>query len=99
MNSETTTIGAGSPSPSTPLLGRTDQILAGLRGQNEIATFEGMGGYWVQADCVFIHAPSPQRAIEIYRRKMSYAQIACSHNHHCDGIRAAKASRPNNRIS
>ena len=74
----------------TPL---TDRALAGLRGQNDIATFDGTSGYWVQADCVFIRAASPEDAIAEYRLKVSAGNIACSHNRNCAGIREIVADR------
>lgn len=67
-------------------MSRNSEILAGLRGQNEPATFEGREGFWVQADCVFIEASCPQYAINRYRDQLSANSIACSHNHFCSSI-------------
>lgn len=52
----------------------------------DIATHDGVSGYWVQAECVFINTESPQDAIDEYRLKLSAGKIACSYNHNCDGI-------------
>lgn len=39
-------------------------ILAGLRGQNEKATYQGHEGYFVQAECIFITAPTPAAGVK-----------------------------------
>lgn len=53
---------------------------------NDPARFLGANGYWVQGDCVFIEADTPQAAIMKYRARMPKAQVGISHNLHCDAI-------------
>ena len=71
-------------------LTRREQILSGIREQNEKAEYRGASGYWVQSDCVFIEADHPQEAIAKYRKRVSDAKIGISHNYFCDGISRAK---------
>jgi hypothetical protein len=78
--------------PQTPeqiassLPSRPQTILAGLRKQNEPAEFKGRKGFWVQGDCIFIEADSPQAAIVEYRK----TNVAISHNHFCGSIMREK---------
>lgn len=65
---------------STPRRGQL--ILAGIGEQNEPAIWEGRKGFWVQGDCLFIEADSPQAAIAAYRKEI----VATSHNHFCGSI-------------
>lgn len=71
-------------------MGRTDDILAGLNGQNEPAEFNGRKGYWIQAECVFIEAENPTWAINNYRDEMGRNKIACHHNYFCDSIQRSR---------
>ena len=66
---------------------RRQRVRDSIISQNEQTEFEGQSGFWVQADCAFIPAITPQSAIEIYRRELSKANIGISHNFHCDALR------------
>lgn len=81
---------ATAPIAASPTLSRPRQILAGMRGQNERATFEGQEGFWVQADCIFVPARNASAAIMEYRRIFEGNHIACSHNHFCGSIMREK---------
>ena len=72
-------------------VGRTEQVVRGLRGQNEPAVFEGQKGFWVQGDAVFIRVATPEEAIQRYRDRLGRGTIMISHNHFCGSIQEAKS--------
>lgn len=74
-------------------LRRTAEILAGLKAQNEPASFQGQTGFWCQGDCVFLEAKSPMEAINKYRERLAHASIGINHNLGCHAIRLAKLNQ------
>lgn len=77
---------------------RQQDILSGLKDQNEPAEYDGQRGFWVQGDCAFLSTNRPEDAIEQNRRRMSGAEIGISHNHFCGSIGALRMDREHARL-
>lgn len=72
---------------------KTEEILNGLSEGNEPSEYDGVKGYWCQADCIFIPADDPALAVQKYRESFSSGgpfNIGVSHNDGCDGIARVK---------
>lgn len=68
---------------------KTQEILDGLREGNEPSEYDGVKGYWCQADCIFIPADDPALAVQKYRESFSSGgpfNIGVGHNDGCGSI-------------
>ena len=75
-------------------IGKSDRIALGLpEATNTPAEYNGNHGYWVQSDCVFVVATSPEDAIASYRQGVADAAIGISHNFGCAAIQRIREHR------
>jgi hypothetical protein len=58
-----------------------------IKSHNEPAELNGVKGYYIQGECVFIPSENMQDCFIKYREEIGRAKIACYHNLACPSIR------------
>ncbi|TGE05588.1 hypothetical protein [Hymenobacter fodinae] len=70
---------------------KTERISQGLPAHtNEPAEYNGIRGYWVQSECVFIEGQDPSQAVMRFRKDFPTGSIAVGHNLGTDGVHSIK---------
>jgi len=79
-------------------MNKSEQILKGIKEQNQPASYDGQLGFWLQGGAVFVRGKDIREATNSYRSRVGRGLIIVQSNFQCSEIArlqyAAKYERP-----